>query len=190
MPDSIPTVNTGDSIHDPDMDANHFASLGVDLAKHGMFFGRKPIPKPGRKPSADIPNVFAKGGGHDVQTPDYDVNITDARIVKDVRTENQGANDFDSGTVVVFRAADSTEVSQILPMDTLRTRALILNTGTSAVIIGKMGGGLQQGNGFTLPANSAFSLEILTQGRVWACVVPTAPANTTCALSIWIERNR
>ena len=153
---------------------------GVDLAKHDFFttdskaYGRK-------KKHPAIGQVFPEGSAveHDVIA---------GETVPVVRTQSEAADDYDAGTVTVARAADSQEVIQLLPRDTKRTRALLVNNGASAVQIGKVSSGLGTGNGFTLAPNGG-SVEILTTQRVFGVVVASAVANTVCAVSVWSERD-
>ena len=167
--------------HTPDETTHH----GADLAAHQFFHnGPPPTEHKHHKKGAAIPNIFANRRVGE----DEDMNVVNDSLVHDVRTQSQAANDYDSGTVSIGRAVDAQEVAQLLPRDTQRTRALFFNGGASAVVIGKTGGGLQQGNGYTIPPNG--SLEVYTQARIFGVVVPTAGVGTMCAISVWVERNR
>lgn len=148
---------------------------GVDLSSHG-FFG---VGNPGKLGRRRVSPVFPDG-------PETDTSIEDARLVPEIRVQSDGADDFDSGTVTVSRIADGNEAVQIVPRDSLRTRTLIVNNGTVAVLIGKLSSGLTQGNGFLLLANQ--SVEILAKGRVHGVVVPSAAALSIAPLSVWVER--
>jgi hypothetical protein len=152
---------------------------GVDLARHD-FFDTGHIGSH-KKKKLHVGSVFPEG-------PAVDHDVIAGETVPEVRVQDEAANDYDAGTVTVARAADS-EVVQLLPRDTQRTRALLVNNGASAVLVGKLSSGLGQGNGFTLAANGG-SVEILTTQRVFGCVVSSASANTTCAVSVWSERDR
>jgi hypothetical protein len=152
---------------------------GVDLARHDFFDAGHIGSHKKKKPV--IGRVFPEGRA-------LDHDVIKGETVPEVRTQEEAANDYDSGTVTVARAVDS-EVVQLLPRDTARTRALLVNNGTSAVLVGKLSSGLGQGNGFTLAANGG-SMEILTSQRVFGCVVASATANATCAVSVWSERDR
>jgi hypothetical protein len=152
---------------------------GVDLARHD-FFDAGHIGSHKKKPPL-VGRVFPKG-------PTVDHDVINGETVPEVRTQEEAANDYDAGTVTVARAADN-EVVQLLPRDTARTRALLVNNGASAVLVGKLSSGLGQGNGFTLAANGG-SIELLTSQRVYGCVVGSAAVNTTCAVSVWSERDR
>lgn len=151
-----------------------------DLARHGFFDGHPFAAQTRRKPKVEE-SLFGP------PTEDSDAEmVIEGRLSKVTRTSSQASEDYDAGTITVGRVADFGEVVQVLPFDSERERAVLQNTGTATVLIGKMSSGLAQGNGFTLVAGA--SLEMKTRARVFAVVVSSAPAATTCPISVLIER--
>ena len=159
------------------MDEKLRNAQGTDLSRHTFFNG--PVEKRVRGRVANVWGVE--------DNPTEDTEISGGHIVQDVRTQEAASNDYDGGTVSVARAVDS-EVVTLLPNDTRRTRALIVNNGASPILVGKASSGLGQGNGFTIVAGG--QMEVLTSARIQGVVVASAALNTVCPVSVWSERNR
>ena len=162
-------------VQETDLQAHH-DDYGADLSRHAFFGTPGRI---GRKSRKDILPVLPAG-------PDVETDIEDAEVVPVVRETTTAAEDYDTGSMIVSRAIDQEPV-QILPHDSMRRRALIKNTSTSVVIIGKLASGLVNGNGW--PLNQNESVEILTSGRVFGVVIGSAAPGATSTVAYWSERD-
>jgi hypothetical protein len=170
-------------------DLAHKRRIGVDLANHEFFQGKNV----GKVKKGKLADVMERMGGdpEDLIPPENIIHeeVEDGHIVGVVRTANNAANNYDAYNVFVGRVADG-EIVQILPLDSIRTRALITNNDpTNAVYIGKMTSGLgNQDGGYKLPVGSP-PLEIATTARVFGTVQTSAGAGARAQISVWIERD-